>query len=339
MTALTANTNTNAGTNASTSTETTNAAPGRSCPLHYRYGAAAMAQAPLRTAQTLYLIGGLYGNLAALDCVEALALAETDQTGHSPTLCFNGDFNWFNIADTSFAQLNQRVLQHHAILGNVEAELYSLEDDAGCGCAYPSSVDATVVQWSNLIHAQLKATARRHPALLARLAQLPMLARYQVAGCRVGVVHGDADALAGWGFEAQALDDPAALPWLQAVFAAADVDVFASSHTCLPALRQIALTNNRSGLVANNGAAGMPNFAGDLAGLLTRIGSTPAPHPVLQECQVGAAYVALLPLRFDAARWQADFLAQWPVGSAAWASYFARISQGPAYQPGQARLR
>ena len=318
---------------------TTNPAPGRSCPLHYRYGAAALAQAPLRTAHTLYLIGGLYGNLAALDTVEALALAEADQTGHTPTLCFNGDFNWFNIADSHFAQLNQRVLQHHTILGNVEVELYSPQDDAGCGCAYPSTVGAAVVQWSNVIHAQLKTTAQRHPALLAKLAQLPMLARYQVAGCRVGVVHGDADALAGWGFDVQALDDPTAQPWLHTVFAAADVDVFASSHTCLPALRQIALTKHRNGLVANNGAAGMPNFAGDLAGLITRVGSTPSPHPVLQELRVGAAYVALLPLRFDAARWQADFLAQWPVGSAAWLSYFARISHGPAYQPDQARLR
>ena len=322
-----------------TTTPTTSTAPGRSCPLRYRYGAAAMASAPLRTAQTLYLIGGLYGNLAALDQVEALALAEFDATGQAPTLCFNGDFNWFNTADSHFAQLNQRVLQHHAIQGNVEAELYSPQDDAGCGCAYPDSVGAAVVQWSNLIHAQLKATARRHPALLARLAQLPMLARYQVAGCRVGVVHGDADALAGWGFDVQALDNPQAQPWLQAVFAAADVQVFASSHTCLPALRQIALTNHRSGLVANNGAAGMPNFAGDLAGLVTRIGNTPSAHPVLQECQVGSAFVALLPLRFDVARWQADFLAQWPPGSAAWLSYFERISQGPAYQPDQARLR
>lgn len=314
----------------------TNPAPGRSCPLHYRYGAAAICGAPLRTAHTLYVIGGLYGNLVALDTVEALALVESGQTGHTPTLCFNGDFNWFNTADSHFAQINQRVLQHHAILGNVEAELYSPQDDAGCGCAYPGSVDATVVQWSNLIHAQLKTTAQRHPALLARLAQLPMFARYQVAGCRVGVVHGDADALAGWGFDVQALDNPHAQPWLHTVFAAADVDVFASSHTCLPALRQLALTNHRSGIVANNGAAGMPNFAGDLAGLITRIGSSPSPHPVLQELRVGTAYVALLPLRFDVAHWQADFLAQWPVGSAAWASYFERITRGPDYTTAQA---
>ena len=145
--------------------------------------------------------------------------------------------------------------------------------------------------------------------------------------------------MTSWGFDAQALDDPQAQPWLQAVFAAADVAVFASSLTCLPALRQISLTARSRGMVDDNGAADMPNVAGDLAGLVTRIGSTPASHPVLQARQVGRAFVALLPLRFAAARWQADLLAQWPSGSAAWLSYFERISHGPADQPDQARLR
>lgn len=58
-----------------------------------------------------------------------------------------------------------------------------------------------------------------------------------MADCRVGVVHGDADALAGWRFDVQALDDDAALPWLHSAFDAAEVDLFASSHTCLPAMR------------------------------------------------------------------------------------------------------
>ncbi len=65
---------------------------GRVCPLHYRYGARAIATAPLASAQTLYVIGGLYGNLQALDAIEALALQEPGPV----TLCFNGDFNWFN---------------------------------------------------------------------------------------------------------------------------------------------------------------------------------------------------------------------------------------------------
>jgi hypothetical protein len=306
--------------------------PGRVCPLRYRYGAETIARARTRQARTLYVVGGLYGNVAALDAVEGLAQAEPQ----TATLCFNGDFNWFNVADRDFAEINRRVLAHDAILGNVEAELDSPADDAGCGCAYPTQVDAGVVERSNRIHARLKATASGHGELLRRIAALPMVARYQVGDCRVGVVHGDAESLAGWRFDVAALDDPSQAAALATLFEAAQVDLFASTHTCLPALRRIVRPSGSDAWVINNGAAGMPNFAGDLAGLCTRIGSTPSPHPVLQERRVAGAYVALLPLRYDTAQWLSDFLAQWPPGSAAWQSYFERITRGPAFSPGQA---
>ncbi|MDP1647509.1 MAG: hypothetical protein Q8M01_04820 [Rubrivivax sp.] len=284
----------------------------------------------------LYVIGGLYGNVPALNAIESMARMEAQAGAQAPTLCFNGDFNWFNVADREFAEVNLRVLANDAILGNVEAELDSPADDAGCGCAYPASVDAGVVERSNRIHARLKATARRHEDLLGRIAQLPMVARYQVGGCRIGVVHGDAESLAGWRFDVQALADLRQEPWLQSVFAAADVDLFASTHTCLPALRRVFRESGAEACVANNGAAGMPNFTGDLAGLYTRVATTPSPHPVLHEMRIAGAYVALLPVRFDAQRWQSDFLTQWPPGSAAWLSYFERITRGPAFTPNRA---
>ena len=313
----------------------TGAEPGRVCPLRYRYGAGAIARAAPCEVKALYVIGGLYGNLAALDTIEAMAQSEAVP----PTLCFNGDFNWFDVADQAFAEINRRVLGHDAILGNVEAELDAADADAGCGCAYPASVDAGTVERSNRIHAELRATAARHPALRERISALPMVARYRVGDCRVGVVHGDADSLAGWRFDVQALDDPAQWPWVRAVFDIAGVDVFASTHTCLPALRRFELARGGAGWVVNNGAAGMPNFAGDLAGLCTRIAVTPCPHPPLQELRVRGAYLALLPVRFDAQRWRGEFLAQWPPGSPAWQSYFERITRGPAYAPGQALAR
>ncbi len=306
--------------------------PGRVCPLRYRYGAGAIAQAETREAQTLYVIGGLYGNVPALDTIEAMARTEVI----APTLCFNGDFNWFNVADHDFAEINLRVLANDAIVGNVEAEFDAPADDAGCGCAYPAAVDEGIVQRSNEIHRRLKATAQRHAALLGRIAQLPMFARYQVADCRIGVVHGDADSLAGWRFDVQALDDAQAWPWLHSAFAAAEVDLLASTHTCLPAMRRFELAPRRTGWVLNNGAAGMANFAGDLAGLCTRIATTPSPHPVLHEVRIAGAYAALLPLRFDAARWSREFLVQWPPGSPAWRSYYKRITRGPAFSLGQA---
>ena len=308
--------------------------PGRVCPIRYRYGAQALAEIPMREVSTLYVVGGLYGNSPALDTIELMARMDAHGS-QPPVLCFNGDFNWFNVADREFAQINLRVLANDAILGNVEAEFDSPADDAGCGCAYPDSVDSAIVDRSNQIHRQLKETASRHETLRHRIAQLPMFARYQVAGCRVGVVHGDADSLAGWRFDVAALGDPSARPWLQSVFERAEVDLFASTHTCLPALRHVALTAGREGCVVNNGAAGMPNFKGDLAGLCTRISTVPSPHPVLHETRIAGAYVALVPVRFDAERWRVEFLAQWPAGSAAWLSYFQRIIAGPAFEPAQ----
>ena len=305
---------------------------GRACPLRYRHGAHAIASAPERSARTLYVIGGLYGNVPAFDAVEMMAQAESGPA----TLCFNGDFNWFNVDDESFAEINLRVLQHDATLGNVEAEFGSGADDAGCGCAYPDSVGADIVDRSNQIHARLKTTAARHPELLACLTELPMVARYRVGHCRVGVVHGDAESLAGWRFDVMALDDPGAQPWIASAFESAQVDLFASTHTCLPAMRHFALDSGGSGWVVNNGAAGMPNFRGELYGMCVRIGETASPQEALHEVTVAGAHVSLLPIHFDIERWQALFLTHWPPGSPAWLSYYERISRGPMFRPEQA---
>lgn len=303
------------------------AAAGRSCPLRYRYGAAAIAAAPEREAETLYVVGGLYGNLPALEAAVALCEAEPGPV----TLCFNGDFNWFDADDESFVAINDKVLEYDAILGNVEAELQPEADDAGCGCAYPDAVAQDVVNRSNLIHARLKETAARHPTILARLARLPMFARYRVAGTLVGVVHGDADSLAGWQFDVGALDDPANDVAVNRTLATAQVDVFASSHTCLPALRRFA-----RGVVINNGSAGMPNFRGLRHGLITRIGPRPAPHPTLYCTRAGAVWVEAIPLAYDYDEWIMRFLSNWPEGSPAYLSYFARIMDSPDYAVAQA---
>ncbi len=79
---------------------------------------------PDLSAETLYVIGGLYGNLPALDAVHELAANEPG----GATLVFNGDFNWFNIDAAGFSAINEQVLKHTALRGNVETEL------AGGGC-------------------------------------------------------------------------------------------------------------------------------------------------------------------------------------------------------------
>lgn len=293
-------------------------AAGRSCPLHYRYGADRIASAPLQPAQTLYVVGGLYGNVQALDAIEAMAAQEEGAV----TVCFNGDFNWFNIDPLRFAEVNRRVLAHCAIAGNVEAELTSQSSEAGCGCAYPESVDAGTVDRSNRIHARLKQVADQFPQVQAQFAALAFFARYQVGGCRVGVVHGDADSLAGWKFDGLNLHDPLQSTWLEQAFVRAEADVFASSHTCKPALKVLAGDGR---MVINNGAAGMPNFAGPCQGLITRISTRNSPHASVYGAKHADAFVDAVVVPYDHDSWRMHFLSQWPHGSDAYVSYFARI--------------
>jgi len=306
---------------------------GRSCPLSYRYGTSALAVCPEQVAETLYVVGGLYGNLPALDAIEALAAREPGPV----TLCFNGDFNWFNVDHRAFAVINRRVLGHDATLGNVEAELFAPGDEAGCGCAYPEHVDGGIVARSNRIHARLKATAQAHPELVAVLARLPMIRRYRIGPIAVGVVHGDAESLAGWRFDVAALDDAENQSWIAAAFALADVDLFASSHTCLPVARRYR-SGDRNRLVVNNGAAGMPNFRDDRRGLITRIGLRPSPHAALHSGRVSGVHASALAVPYDDALWQKQFLRNWPANSPAHASYFGRIARGPDYDLDRAYL-
>ena len=300
--------------------------PGRVCPVRYRYGPGAIAGALERPAETLYVVGGLYGNPEAMDTVEAMARAEPGPV----SLCFNGDFNWFNVDDANFRAINERVLRHDAILGNVEAELCEDSDAAGCGCAYPDSVDTLVVEHSNQIHARLKRTAVRHPDLLSRLRELPMVARYGIGAVRVGVVHGDAESLAGWRFDVTALDDAKEQAWRAEAFTKADVDIFASTHTCLPAIRCFDI--DRKKVVANNGAAGMPNARGTNFGILTRIGTTSSPHGRLYGHTLQSVHVDAVAIHYDNPAWHSCFLKNWPIGSPAWLSYFDRIANGPDYR-------
>jgi predicted phosphodiesterase len=300
--------------------------PGRSCPVSYGYGAAALRRPPQLEAETLWIVGGLYGNPLALD---ALLQAYAADPGHK-ALVFNGDFHWFDVDPGEFELVNETVLGFHAIRGNVETELAAPADDAGCGCAYPDWVGDATVEHSNRIIERLRATAKQYPDALRRLAELPMHVVAEIAGTRIGIVHGDADSLAGWGFSQEALATPEGFAVAQAAFAQAEVDVFASSHTCLPVLQSF-----KNGMLINNGAAGMPNFRGETFGLATRI-STHSHKDALYGKRSGRVYIEAVPLRYDARAWQERFLAQWPAGSNAHQSYWQRIVHGPSYGPEQA---
>jgi hypothetical protein len=303
------------------------ARPGRTCPVSYRYAPRVFDRAPEIAAETLYVVGGLYGNREALDAV--LALAEREPGGAS--IVFNGDFHWFDVASADFRAVDRAVRAHAALRGNVETELAGEESGAGCGCAYPLDVSDAEVSRSNAILAQLRETARADPALRERLGALPMHLVARVGDARIGIVHGDAASLAGWGFAHDRLDDPRHRRWIDSVFRDARVDVFASSHTCLPAMRGFEV-DGRTCAVANNGAAGMPNFAGTRFGLLTRISTRSFAGPErAYGLRVAGVAVEAIRIEYDDARWLARFAASWPEGSPAHDSYHGRMVEGPRH--------
>jgi hypothetical protein len=319
---------------------------GRWCPLTYWYQPEALAQPSQLLADTLYVVGGLYGNLAAL---QAILERADHEPGGPATIIFNGDFHWLDTDPEDFQAISQTVLAHHAIKGNVEAELAS-EEDAGCGCAYPDYVDDAVVDRSNQIMSRLRVTVSRFPGLARRLGELPRHLTASVGGQRVGIVHGDPESLAGWRLALEAMEpgDPLVrrqvgwrgqpttaadvLDWCRR----ADVRVFACTHTGLPYAQAIP-DGRHHRLVVNNGAAGLGNFAGTTYGVITRLSSSrQPPADSLYGTTVGTLRCDAIPVPFDLAWWKERFLAQWPPGSPGHDAYLTRISGGTPLQLPQA---
>jgi len=305
--------------------------PGRSCPDAYRYAPTDLASGEEVVADTIYVVGGLYGNLGVLDAIETLAAHEPGPV----QLIFNGDFHWFDVDDESYRRIGETVLDHIALRGNVETELAAANAGAGCGCSYPEWVEDVTVDRSNEIFARLAEPAARHPELTAALGDLPLHQRARVGNIRVAIMHGDAESLSGWGFAQEHVDDPLQQQQYRTWFRQAQVDLFASSHTCLPVALCLEDNDDRFALI-NNGAAGMPNFRGDLRGLLTRISVHASPVPTQFGAQIGTTYVDALPIAYDVPAWMSHFRQNWPAGSAAYDSYYERLTQGPDYRIEQA---
>jgi len=300
--------------------------PGRSCPRHYRYSPAVFARPAELEAHSLYIVGGLYGNPFALDAVLALARRE------GATLVFNGDFNWFDVEPAEFERINESVLDQVALRGNVETEIAGEDAGAGCGCGYPEWVGDAEVERSNAILARLREIARVFPQLRSRLGVLPMHLVAQVGNLRIGIAHGDAESLAGWHFSQEALQRDSGRA--SAMLAAAGVDIFACTHTCLPVMQALDTPRGRS-LIVNNGAAGMPNFRGTRFGLATRIAAK-STGEAFYGTRLGAVVVESVPVHYDYDAWLARFDRVWPEGSPASLSYRRRIVSGPAYGLDQA---
>ncbi|MSQ20687.1 MAG: hypothetical protein EXR39_14290 [Betaproteobacteria bacterium] len=316
--------------------------PGQSCPLHYRYLPTVFSGPASHVAETAYIIGGLYGNPEALRTILKMRDDEA-RAGRGVSLVFNGDFNWFNVDASGFRLINETVLAHIAIKGNVEAEI-GAPSDSGCGCNYPDYVDSTTVARSNDIMTTMQSVAAGMPDLCDALNALPLVLTMQIGDARVGVVHGDAESLAGWSFAQEQLvatragrseDVPSALTSADRImetFRAAKVCAFASTHTCLPIAKDY-MVDGQMRLIINNGAAGMPNFAGTTYGVITRISTDCAVPPnSLYGIELGGVRFDALPVHYDQLAWVKQFIANWPTGSPAHASYFDCIRTGPRFQ-------
>lgn len=291
---------------------------GRNCPLDYRLPADSFAGEPLFDCDTLYVVGGLYGNRQALAALEKRLAAEPDAR-----VVFNGDLHWFDLDPEVFSDIERCVADHTLLRGNVETELGRVDNsDAGCGCAYPDSVDDLTVARSNQIHAQLTATLQDLPGMAAQLAERPATALVSVAGQRIAITHGDEASLAGWQCARSALATQSRQEELAQWMAAHKLSVLATSHTCAAA----ALA--RPGFaVINNGAAGMPNFNNGRYGVVTRI-STRAHASALYRAHQDGLVIEALPLNYAHEQFLDEFDRQWPAGSPAALSYRQRLIRG-----------
>ena len=143
-----------------------------------------------------------------------------------------------------------------------------------------------------------------------------------VGGANVAITHGDEKFLAGWGCSRENLAQKVRQDELNLWFKEHKFDVLACTHTCAPAA--IALEN---GVVINNGAAGMSNFASELYRLITRIAITPSKEAIYR-ARLGEIYIEALPVRYDTAKFLEWFDQIWKAQSPAEVSYRDRIANG-----------
>lgn len=317
--------------NPTSPTPSQNDIAGRVCPSDYHIDDQAFSGDAEHVCDVLYVVGGLYGNPFALEAIDQLIADERTRATEAGTAdfiittVFNGDMHWFDKTTENFASIEKAAAKYTLLIGNVEAELRRESPiGVGCGCAYPACVDNETVARSNKIHSMLFDELSDRPELKELLEGRPSTTTVAVAGRKVGITHGDEHMVGGWNCSREELSEPERQRKLDAFLSENDLVALATTHTCSAAA--IALDH---GLVINNGAAGLPNFAGQHFGLVIRIAETPHPD-ALFGAQRNGLFVEAVPLRYDQDSFVKWFDELWPEGSPAEISYRRRIVSGPA---------
>lgn len=293
---------------------------GRVCPIDYRLDSDLFRAEPAFSCDTLYVVGGLYGNPFALDALDDLIASEDGDV----RAVLNGDVHWFDKTAENFEAIEQHAARYVPLAGNVEAELRRETDiGVGCGCSYPDCTSDADVSRSNRIHKMLSTALFSHPELRELLQGRPVALTASVGSCVVGVTHGDEKLIGGWDCSRESLQDPLRQEELSHWMRETGIDVFATTHTCSPAAMMLA-----DGAVINNGAAGLPNFSSQDFGIVTRISTTPAKEALFGIERKGV-HIEAVPLRYDQAAYVEWFDALWPSASPAAISYRDRIVGGP----------
>ena len=275
---------------------------------------------PFATCDTLYSVGGLYGNVWAMKAVMDMLEDEAGEV----LVALNGDYHWFDATLESFLEIEDMVSRFTPMNGNVELELARAQEcGVGCGCSYPTSMSDAFVGRSNAIYARIKEAIAARPGLAASLEGRPAWGVARVGDARVALTHGDEKSVSGWGCSVDSLHDEARLRKLDAFFTEHAIDVLSTTHTCAAAA-----VCTPHGAVINNGSAGLPEYKGLLYGLVNRISTTQHPD-ALYRARTGGVWVEAVPVRYDHDAFIEWFDAIWEPDSPAATSYRPRAVAGP----------
>ena len=129
--------------------------------------------------------------------------------------------------------------------------------------------------------------------------------------------------MSGWGCSIDSLKDSARCAELEEFFAEHAIDVLSTTHTCAAAARAF-----QHGVVINNGSAGLPEFKGELYGLVTRVAATPHPK-ALYRAWIKGACVEAVPVPYEQQEFIEWFDSIWEEGSPAAMNYRPRAISGP----------